>query len=161
MKREYQDGEPIAGDERIAEAADAVGVAFRLVIAQVVLHNYEVAEAIGLSPRDMQAIHLLQLGGPMSPGQLGGALGLASASTTALIDRLEDAGYAERARDPSDRRKVVVSLHEDRLARDLAPRYAEQAEQLRSVIAQFNSKELRTIERFLAGLSGGRHGMAG
>lgn len=150
MNREYQD------HEKTASVAAAVVEAFRSVIAQVVLHNYEVAEAVGLSPRDMQAIHLLQLRGPMSPGQLGSALGLASASTTALIDRIEQAGYAKRERDPSDRRKVVVSLEEDRLAQDLAPRYAEQADHLNQVIARFSPKELRTIERFLSALNGGR-----
>jgi DNA-binding MarR family transcriptional regulator len=122
------------------------------VIAQVVLHNYEVAEAVGLSPRDMQAIHLLQLRGPMNPGQLGRAVGLASASTTALIDRLESAGYAKRESDPADRRKLVVTLDEARLAQELAPRYAEQAEQLRHVIARFNERELDVIRRFLEAL---------
>jgi DNA-binding MarR family transcriptional regulator len=129
-----------------------VALAFRAVIAQVVLHNYEVSEEVGLSARDMQAIHLLQLRGEMSPGQLGDALGLASASTTALIDRLENAGYARRARDPTDRRKLVVSLDEERLARDLMPRYAAQAEQLNRVISRFDAGELQIIERFLRDL---------
>jgi DNA-binding MarR family transcriptional regulator len=123
------------------------------VIAQVVLHNYEVAEAIGLSARDMQAVHLLQLRGHMSPGALGGALGLASASTTALIDRLEKAGYAKRELDPADRRKLVVSLDEARLAQDLAPRYAAQAERLRQVIAGFDAEELAVVRRFLEELN--------
>jgi DNA-binding MarR family transcriptional regulator len=131
-----------------------VGLAFRSVIARVVLHNYEVAEAVGLSPRDMQAIHLLQLRGPMSPGQLGRALGLASASTTALIDRLENAGYAGREPDPVDRRKLIVTLDEARLAQELAPRYADQAEALRRVVAEFGVSDLDVIRRFLEALSG-------
>jgi DNA-binding MarR family transcriptional regulator len=149
MKREYQADE---GFDVRAEA-EAVTLAFRSVIARVVLHNYETAEAVGLSPRDMQAIHLLQIHGPMTPGELGRAIGLASASTTALIDRLESAGYARRERDHDDRRKVVVSLNEARLASDLAPRYAAQAEQLARAIGRFNAGELHTIGRFLRALT--------
>jgi DNA-binding MarR family transcriptional regulator len=143
-------------DEQEAAVAEAVRGAFRAVIAQVVLHNYAVAEAVGLSPRDMQAIHLLQLRGPMSPGELGTALKLASPSTTALIDRLEHAGYAQRAPDPSDRRKITVSLVEARLARDLAPRYAEQADRLDTAIGQLDTDELQAVRRFLVSLHGDR-----
>jgi DNA-binding MarR family transcriptional regulator len=154
MKREYHRDERV--DHR--HEADRVALAFRSVIASVVLHNYETAEAVGLSPRDMQAIHLLQLRGPMTPGELGRAVGIASASTTALVDRLENAGYARRERDPEDRRKVVVSLVEARLTRDLAPRYARQAEQLELALAQFSPAELRTIGNFLHALTGPQGG---
>jgi DNA-binding MarR family transcriptional regulator len=150
MNREYQKTERTEHRQE----ADRVALAFRSVIASVVLHNYETAEAVGLSPRDMQAIHLLQLRGPMTPGELGRAVGLASASTTALVDRLESAGYARRERDREDRRKVVISLVEDRLARDLAPRYAQQAQQLERALARFNASELRTIGNFLHALTG-------
>jgi DNA-binding MarR family transcriptional regulator len=150
MNREYHTAERLAHRQE----ADRVALAFRSVIARVVLHNYETAEAVGLSPRDMQAIHLLQLRGPMTPGELGRAVGLASASMTALVDRLESAGYARRERDRDDRRKVVVSLVEARLTRDLAPRYKRQAEQLEEALAQFSSGELRTIGNFLHALTG-------
>jgi DNA-binding MarR family transcriptional regulator len=148
MSRDYQ------GTERRSrhELTDELALAFRSVIAQVVLHNYEVAEAVSLSPRDMQAVHILQLRGSMSPGQLGHALGLASASTTALIDRLESAGYARREPDPDDRRKLLVVLEEAKLAKDLAPRYAAQAQHLEQVSAQFDKGELATVTQFLLAL---------
>ena len=149
MNRDYKEA------ERPGSSAETVGLAFRAVIAQVVLHNYEVAETVGLSARDMQAIHLLQLRGPMSPGRLGSALGIASASVTALIDRLENSGYARRSQDPSDRRKLVVSLDEARLAADLTPRYAAQAAQLEAVLRRFSDDELAVIERFLRELNRG------
>ena len=43
-------------------------------------------------------------------GELGAGLGLSSASTTALVDRLEAAGMARREPDPQDRRRVLVTL---------------------------------------------------
>jgi hypothetical protein len=42
----------------------------RRVIADAVLFNYSVAEQIGMSAREMQIVHLLQLNGPLTAGQL-------------------------------------------------------------------------------------------
>ncbi len=46
----------------------------------------------------------------MTTGRLGGTLGLNSAGTTALVDRLERAGHVRRVRSEGDRRKVVVEV---------------------------------------------------
>ncbi len=125
----------------------------REVIAEVVVHNVRVAEQIGLSPRDMQAIHLLQLRGPLTPGQLGGAVGLASAGTTALVDRLEASGFVRRKRDTADRRRVLVNLDEELLSRKLAPHFAHQALHLAKVSRRFDAAELAVVARFLEALA--------
>jgi DNA-binding MarR family transcriptional regulator len=44
-----------------------------------------------------------------APGWLGVQLGLNSAGTTTLIDRLERRGYVERVRDTRDRRIRVLT----------------------------------------------------
>src|SRR5262245_57584956 len=44
----------------------------------------------------------------LTPGELGVRLSLTSGSVTALIDRLERLGWAERTPHPDDRRKVLV-----------------------------------------------------
>jgi DNA-binding MarR family transcriptional regulator len=49
-------------------------------------------------------------GEELTAGRLGAVLGLNSAGTTALLDRLERAGRVRRARGRSDRRKVVVEV---------------------------------------------------
>jgi hypothetical protein len=50
--------------------------------------------------------------GPSTPTQGGRRLQLATASVTALIDRLEHLGLVARRRHRTDRRKVVVDLSE-------------------------------------------------
>jgi len=57
---------------------------------------------------DLHALNVLELCGPMTPGELGTRTGLTTGPTTRLIDRLETAGYVRRAADPGDRRKVIV-----------------------------------------------------
>jgi DNA-binding MarR family transcriptional regulator len=41
-----------------------------------------------------------------------------------MIDRLEKAGYAQREKDPTDRRRVIVRPLTERIERDIAPLYA-------------------------------------
>lgn len=48
--------------------------------------------------------------GPQTPGRLGQALGLAPASVTRLLDRLERRGLVSRHRELEDRRSVEVHL---------------------------------------------------
>lgn len=68
----------------------------------------ELARRLGLGVNDMTAMdHLLQ-DGPLGPAELGHLLGIRSASATALVDRLEEAGHVERRPHPTDRRRLVV-----------------------------------------------------
>lgn len=57
---------------------------------------------------------------PATPGRLGHQLGLNSAGTTALVDRLERLGHVRRTRDSRDRRRVLLkekpSAHPDQPA---------------------------------------------
>lgn len=46
----------------------------------------------------------------MAAGQVTETIGLSTAATTALVDRLEQKGFVRLARDGADRRKVVVVM---------------------------------------------------
>lgn len=83
-----------------------------------------------------------------SPKELARALGISSASTTLVIDRLEKAGLIRRRRHPVDRRAVILepgekATEEFRSAFDI---------EKRGVLAAadgFTSEEAETITRFL------------
>jgi DNA-binding MarR family transcriptional regulator len=72
------------------------------------LHGHASAKACDLGATDLYAMNVLELGGPMTPGELGARTGLTTGPTTRLIDRLEAAGYVRRVPSPDDRRKVIV-----------------------------------------------------
>src|SRR5688572_32267364 len=57
---------------------------------------------------EFDALDELSTGEGLTPGELGTRLSLTSGSVTALIDRLERLGWAQRSPHPDDRRKVVV-----------------------------------------------------
>jgi DNA-binding MarR family transcriptional regulator len=71
-----------------------------------------VADAAGLNRTDMRIIDALDQEGPVPAGRLAEVTGLSSGAMTTALDRLERAGYARRARDTEDRRRVLVELTE-------------------------------------------------
>lgn len=81
---------------------------FRRYLSAVVLHAQAGAKAVGLGATDLYALNILDLSGPMTPGELGSRAGLTTGPTTRLVDRLEQAGYVRRVAAPDDRRKVIV-----------------------------------------------------
>jgi DNA-binding MarR family transcriptional regulator len=86
----------------------------RQVSVEFELSRAEFARQHGLHPTDLRAlIQLLdagRAGRPATPGWLGDQLGLNSAGTTTLIDRLERLGVVRRIRDTADRRKVHLEV---------------------------------------------------
>jgi DNA-binding MarR family transcriptional regulator len=65
---------------------------------------------VGVNRTDGRCMDILEEHGCMTAGQLATAASLSTGAVTAVIDRLERAGYARRVGDPSDRRKVLVEL---------------------------------------------------
>ena len=66
--------------------------------------------ALGVNRTDGRCMDVIDREGPVSAGRLAEASGLTTAAVTAVIDRLEKAGYARRLSDPNDRRRVLVEL---------------------------------------------------
>jgi len=68
------------------------------------------AERLGVNLTDLRCLGVLDRRGALTAKELAEEAGLTSGATTALIDRLERAGYVERRRDAADRRRVHVAL---------------------------------------------------
>jgi DNA-binding MarR family transcriptional regulator len=65
---------------------------------------------LGLDTSQTQALSYLYGRGEMGQGELGALLGFNTSTMTALVDRLERDGIAERRPHPTDRRRLVVHL---------------------------------------------------
>ncbi|TCO38638.1 DNA-binding MarR family transcriptional regulator [Kribbella antiqua] len=72
------------------------------------MHAQTSAKACDLNASDLYALNILELTGPMTPGELGSRTGLTTGPTTRLIDRLEEHEYVRRTPAPGDRRKILV-----------------------------------------------------
>lgn len=68
--------------------------------------------AAGLGLTESQALSSLALHGERGQSDLARDLQLTSSASTALVDRLERQGVAERTRHPHDRRRIIVRLTE-------------------------------------------------
>ena len=66
--------------------------------------------AIGLGTTESQALSYLAVHGESGQSVLARDLGLTSSASTALVDRLERQGVAERVPHPHDRRRLIVRL---------------------------------------------------
>ena len=78
-----------------------------------ILFTNALASMLGLSALEFEALSLLG-DGPLPAGRLAELCGLTTGAITGLIDRLERAGYAERTHDAEDRRRVMVSLKNEK-----------------------------------------------
>ena len=115
--------------------------------------NLEVAEAVGLSPSDLGCLCLLLLHGPSPAGRLAELTGLTTGAVTGVIDRLERAGFAQRALDPSDRRKVIVKPDEAKVEQELIPHFAQLNRATKpGFYKAYSAEELATIGDFLSRL---------
>ena len=67
-------------------------------------------EKLGINRTDGRCLDIVENAGRMTAGRLAELSGLTTAAVTAVLDRLERAGYARRVRDVKDRRQVIVEL---------------------------------------------------
>jgi DNA-binding MarR family transcriptional regulator len=132
--------------------------AIRKVGAHAVLVSDLVATRVGINCTDLECLDLLQLAGPTTAGRVAAHSGLTTGATTAMIDRLERAGYVRRQRDPKDRRVVVVEVQHQCIPH-IASLYERIQKELEAVNSRFTNRELAIVVRYLneALEAGARH----
>jgi DNA-binding MarR family transcriptional regulator len=112
---------------------------------KTVLFQEAIADQLGLNTTDLMCLSFLGGAEPLTAGQLADATGLTTGSVTAMIDRLEKAGYAQREKDPTDRRRVIVRPVSERIERDIAPLYASIGQAWERAIEGYSTQELAVI----------------
>ncbi|MBE0671394.1 MAG: MarR family transcriptional regulator [Anaerolineales bacterium] len=73
------------------------------------LFRNAMSEWAGLNVTDMECLRLLFQKGVATPSELSRFTGLTSGATTAMLDRLENAGLIERRPNPNDRRGSLIA----------------------------------------------------
>jgi DNA-binding MarR family transcriptional regulator len=134
---------------RRAELLEQLAMAGRASSVATVMFHTAVAAKQGLSASEEKALDLLERSGPLTAGELARQSGLAPASVTGLINRLEHKGFARRIQNPSDRRSILVEADVERMYARVAPLFAEWARSLQELYAGYSDEQLEVILHFL------------
>ena len=146
-KKESQTGEK----DRPALMA-ALNHAMRNASGQGVIYSQMVAERLGVSSSDLECLDFVVTRGPQTAGDLAEATGLTTGAITGVIDRLEQAGFAQRERDAHDRRKVLVKFQPG-AERRIMPLFKPIERASMEVLAGLSDKELALMLDVMTRLS--------
>jgi DNA-binding MarR family transcriptional regulator len=134
---------------RRAELLEQLAMAGRASSVATVMFHTAVAARQGLSASEEKALDLLERSGPLTAGELARQSGLAPASVTGLINRLEQKGFARRIQNPSDRRSILVEVDVERMYARVAPLFANWVRSLEELYAGYSDEQLEVILHFL------------
>jgi DNA-binding MarR family transcriptional regulator len=123
--------------------------ALRKISAQSVLLSDTVARLSGLNSTDLECLDLLLLSGVTTAGRLAAHTGLTTGAITAVIDRMERAGFARRRRDPADRRRVFVEAL-PRYVQEIGPLYRPLAQSTATLHEQYADRQLALVVDYLS-----------
>ena len=151
-----QGSDPLANDRRRKGSArrrellDALSIAGRESSTATVMFHTAIAEKAGLSATDSKTMDILARHGPVTAGELSAHTGLATASVTSLIDRLEAKGMVRRVRDPADRRRVIVEPVAARIV-GAASFFGSIQREFEALVKHYSDDQLETILDFMRG----------
>jgi DNA-binding MarR family transcriptional regulator len=101
---------------------------------------------------DLNALGIMmgaaRAGTTVTPGMLRQALNLSSPATTALIDRLDEAGHVRRSRSSVDRRQVHLEMTEKALATG-SELFTPLAREVEQALAEFSTEDLELLGRMM------------
>jgi DNA-binding MarR family transcriptional regulator len=123
--------------------------ALRDLVEAGVRMRHTIARTAGLSEHEMVALQHLGRG-PIGPAELARLLGVSTAASTGIADRLAARGHVVRRPHAADRRRTELHLTESGRTEVLA-HLSPMLVALRALDEDFDDDERAVIERYLAG----------
>src|SRR4051794_20322856 len=140
------------------KVASAPGIAqqwttlLMIKLGRITMHRFAEALApFGIKPRHVAALIELRDRGELTQQSLCGALHLDPTNLVAILNELEERGYATRRRDPADRRRHIVQVSAKGLkVIDKVTQVMDSVED--DLLADFDSAEREQVARLLAAI---------
>jgi DNA-binding MarR family transcriptional regulator len=121
-------------------------------LGRITMHRFtEALEPFGIRPRHVAALTELRDQGQLTQQSLCGQLHLDPTNLVAILNELEERGYARRRRDPQDRRRHIVEITKKGLA--VLGKVSEAMDGVEGdLLRGFGSAEREQLERLLASI---------
>jgi DNA-binding MarR family transcriptional regulator len=133
-----------------SELLAALNDEFRELTTVTILFHQAIADRLGMHVTDHKCAGILLRAGPITAGELARQTGLTTGTITAVIDRLEKAGFVRRAKDPTDRRRVVIEPLREEIEGKIGPLFESMAQAMAKLCADYTTEELTVIRDFTA-----------
>lgn len=144
-----------ATEEDRRQRAVEVLQAFRLYRAAEIAMRRRTRESMSMGENELLVLrYLLKASGEgrsVSPSELTRYLGVSTASTTAIIDRLEKSGHVTRVPHPSDRRSILVVATDESDA-EVRATLGKMHERMMSAVIDMSPEESAIVVATLARL---------
>jgi DNA-binding MarR family transcriptional regulator len=131
-------------DAERQQLVDRVLDAGRELGAAALFFHTAVAAHFGFGPTDTKTLDLLQRAGPLTPKQMSEMTGLAPASVTGIIDRLERKGFVQRLPHPDDGRRLLIGF-DPRAFAVMAPMFEGIVQSMTDMVEPFTDDQLRFL----------------
>jgi DNA-binding MarR family transcriptional regulator len=126
-------------------SVDQLAGALRVSVGLLVRRLRQVPVEGDLTLSEISALARLDRGGPTTPGALAKQEQISPQSMGATLAGLESRGLIERAPDPDDGRRAVMSITEGGLALLRSRRDAKASQLARALTAEFDAGELHQL----------------
>lgn len=144
-------------DDAQRDVADLVSAYHGLRSAEAARQG-RVRSTTGLGENELRVLQFLlregDVGHAVMPSEISRHLGVSSASTTALLDRLERAGLLERVGHPTDRRSILIAPTPAAFS-TIAATVEEHEDMLNDAASRLAPAERRIVLDFLRSLTDG------
>lgn len=160
-----RESEPQESEARESDVRHQIGQAVRELLRVAPAVHSTIAGRLTVGPTDLTALDVTTSSAtPLGVVELSQRLGIRSASTTVLVDRLVASGHLQRKPHPSDRRRTSLSAtdsahHDIRAAlgpliRDLTAITDELDADAAATVLAFLRTVIATLDGFVAGAAG-------
>lgn len=103
-----------------------------------------VAESSGMHTTDIKCLDFLVEARSATAGDLARVTGLTTGAITAVIDRMEKAGFIKRTADSNDRRKIIIKLLVEH-PKHFQVVHSLFANQMPKILSEYKSNEIAII----------------
>ena len=123
---------------------------FRISGSQNHAFDNVASDRLGINRTDLACLDVITRFGPVTAGEIAAEAGLTTGAVTAVVDRLERAGYVTRERDVDDRRRVIVTAQVDTVLNKVGPIYGRVGQRWADYLATLTDEQIEFANELFA-----------